>query len=434
MVPYVLNLIYLALLCILSPHLLWAVIRKRKYRSGYAQKLFGRVPRRGGDRPCIWFHAVSAGEVNLLAPLIRRCQGAFPDYECVLSTTTNTGFEIANKKYPQLTVFYCPLDFSWSVRNALTRLRPSLLVLAELELWPNLIREADRRGVRIAVVNGRLSEPSARGYSRIRWFVRSLLRRVDLLAVQTEQYASRFRTLGAKSDAVHVTGSMKFDGADTDRSNGRTRELSKLWGIDAADIVFLAGSTQPPEEEYAIETFRSLEGQFPSLRLILVPRHPERFDEVAQLLQRSGLPWQRRSELQPEETAAARILLVDTMGELGAWWGTADIGYVGGSMGTRGGQSMIEPAAYGVATSFGPKTRNFRDIVRLMLAREAAIVVQDGSGLTDFVQSCLQDAARRTLLGARARELVSEQLGATDRTLALLSELLPAEAETRRAA
>lgn len=432
--PYLLNFIYVALLCAMSPCFVWAAIRRGKYRTGYAQKLFGRVPLRKNDRPCIWFHAVSAGEVNLLAPLIRRCEEEFPAYECVLSTTTNTGFEIASKKYPRLTVFYCPLDFSWAVRNAFARLRPSLLVLAELELWPNLIREAGERGVRVAVVNGRLSEHSAGGYSRIGWFVGPLLRRIDLLAVQTEEYAHRFLALGAKSDSVCVTGSMKFDGAQTDRSNSRIRELAELWGIGASDVVFLAGSTQSPEEEHAINAFRQLKDNFSALRLILVPRHPERFDEVAQLLDRSGLPWQRRSELEPARKSDARILLVDTMGELSAWWGTAHIGYVGGSMGTRGGQSMIEPAAYGVAVSFGPKTHNFRDVVRLMFAREAAVVVRDGDELSAFVHACLQDAATMTLLGARSQKLVSEQLGATDKTIAVLGKLLPAGVDDRRAA
>ncbi|MEX0818893.1 MAG: 3-deoxy-D-manno-octulosonic acid transferase [Pirellulaceae bacterium] len=432
--PYLLNVIYAALLAALSPWLLWTAIRKGKYREGYAAKFLGLVPRRTGNRPCVWLHAVSAGEVNLLRPLVERLRQDFPHCNCVMSTTTRTGFEIATKKFPELKVFYCPLDFSWAVRTALHRMRPDVLVLAELELWPNLICESHRRGTCVAVVNGRLSERSARGYGRIRRFVGPLLGCVDLIAVQTEEYATRFIGLGADPEVVRVTGSMKFDGAQTDRSNELTNRLRQLAGIGDADVVFLAGSTQGPEEELAIETFRALKDEFGNLRLVLVPRHPERFAEVAELLERSDMAWQRRSELEHSRNGHARILLVDSMGELSAWWGCAQIGYVGGSMGKRGGQSMIEPAAYGVAVSFGPQTHNFRDVVRMMLAREAAVVVQDGSELTSFVKGCLCDPDHLRVLGDRARKLVSEQLGATAETAALLSRLLPDVKIERRAA
>ncbi|MEO8494465.1 MAG: 3-deoxy-D-manno-octulosonic acid transferase [Planctomycetota bacterium] len=432
--PYVLNILYAVLLVAISPWLLWSAVRKGKYREGYGAKFLGLVPRRTGNRPCVWLHAVSAGEVNLLQPLIERLRHDFPHCDCVISTTTRTGYEIAKKKYVGLTVFYCPLDFSWSVRIALRRIRPDLLVLAELELWPNLIRESHRRGTFVAVVNGRLSERSARGYGRIRRFVRPLLRCIDLIAVQSEEYAQRFIELGADPSVVQVTGSMKFDGAQTHRANEMTNQLRQFAGIDDRDIVFLAGSTQSPEESLAIEAYRKLKDEFPALRLILVPRHPERFAEVAQLLERSGLPWQRRSELSNVRAENARILLVDCMGELSAWWGCAHVGYVGGSMGQRGGQSMIEPAAYGVAVSFGPKTHNFRDVVRLMLDREAAVVVRDGLELTAFVESCLRDREHMQALGTRAQQLVSEQLGATNKTAALLAWLLPDAKRQNRAA
>lgn len=432
--PYLLNVLYAALLVVVSPWLVWSAIRKGKYRSGFGAKFFGLVPRRTGNRPCVWLHAVSAGEVNVLQPLVAQLRREFPHCDCVISTTTRTGYEIASKKFSELDVFYCPLDFSWSVRTALRRVRPNVLVLAELELWPNLIRESHRRGAFVAVVNGRLSEHSARGYARVRRFVRPLLRCLDLIAVQSEEYAQRFIELGADPSVVQVTGSMKFDGAQTNRDNLATNELRQLAGISESDTVFLAGSTQSPEEALAIETFRALHDRFANLRLVLVPRHPERFTEVAQLLDRSGLAWQRRSELNESCSEHARILLVDTMGELSAWWGCADIGYVGGSMGKREGQSMIEPAAYGVALSFGPRTRNFRDVVRLMLARDAAVVVQDGRQLTAFVEGCLRDRNDMRSLGTKAQKLVFEQLGATAKTVAQLSWLLPESKPQRRAA
>jgi len=448
-VPYLLNLFYLLLLVAASPWLLWQAVRKGKYREGYAAKFLGLVPRRtsaGSGKKCVWLHAVSVGEVNLLAPLLKEIERQRPDWECVVSTTTMTGYALARKKYAPRTVFYCPLDFSWAVNTAMRRVRPDLLVLAELELWPNLIRAARRHGARVAVVNGRLSESSFRGYRRVRWLASRLLRKIDVFAVQDETYAERFRALGARPEAVRVTGSMKYDGARTDRDNPETRRLAALAGFAPDDVVFLAGSTQEPEEAAALEVFRRLKDDWPALRLVIVPRHPDRFDAVARLIDESGLPWMRRSELggkrgrdsfagtarrvlrtresRPLFPADARVLLVDAVGELGAWWGTAQIAFVGGSLGNRGGQNMIEPAAYGAAVSFGPNTRNFRDVVSAMLDHNAAVVVHHPDDLTAFVRRCLEDPTFTAALGRRAHDLVQSQLGATERTLALLAALV----------
>ena len=419
------NLVYLVLLVVFSPWLVYSAIRKGKYREGWGAKLLGRVPMREEEGPCIWFHAVSVGEVNVLAPLLMRLEQQHPQWVCVISTTTKTGFDLAWKKYAPRTVFYCPLDFSWSVGRAMRRIRPDLLVLAELELWPNLIGAAKRRGAKVAVINGRLSDHSARGYRRIRPLVARLLRTMDLVAAQNQEYADRFLELGARSETVQVTGSVKFDGAQTDRDNANTRQLAALAGISADDVVFLAGSTQEPEETLALETYRELADEHPRLRLIITPRHPERFEDVADLLGQSGVAWQRRSELEADGPASdARILLVDAVGELGAWWGTAHIAYVGGSMGRRGGQNMIEPAAYGAAVSFGPNTANFRDIVAMMLDRDAAVVIQDGKQLTSFVRRSIEEPEFAQRLGHQAQQLVLEQAGAADRTSEMIAALM----------
>lgn len=422
---YVLNLVYLLVLLAAAPWLAYRSLRTGKYREGFAAKFLGLVPRRTSHRTCIWLHAVSVGEVNLLAPLITELRRRHPDLECVISTTTITGFQLAQKKYSGLTVFYCPLDFSWAVNRAMRRIHPSLFVLAELELWPNLIQAARRHGAKVAVVNGRLSEHSFRGYRRLRPLISRLLNAVDLLAVQNEEYADRFLALGAPAERVHVTGSLKFDGAETDRNNPATLRLTTLGGFKADDVVVLAGSTQEPEESLALKTFRELAPAHPALRLVLVPRHAERFDSVAQLLERSGLRWQRRSEIESLGLdTKARVLLVDTIGELGAWWGTAHVALVGGSFGTRGGQNMIEPAAYGAAVCFGPNTRNFRDVVAALLASDAAVVVHDGRELTTFVRHCLEDPQFALQLGLNAKRLVVSQVGATRRTAGLLEAAL----------
>jgi len=424
--PYLFNLVYLLLIVGCAPWLLWAAMRKGKYRAGWAAKFLGRVPRRDGSKPRVWFHAVSVGEVNLVQPLLVALKQAEPDCDFVVSTTTRTGYALAQKRYGADHVFYCPLDFSWAVRAAMRRVRPDLLVLVELELWPNLIRAARDKGVRVAVVNGRLSARSYRGYRRIRPIVRRLLHSLDLLAVQNRQYASRFRALGAPRDRIRVTGSVKFDGALSNRDNPATRHLRELWKLTPGERVFLAGSTQAPEEQLAVDAYRNvLMHESPAWRLIIVPRHPERFEEVATLLDGSGLAWQRRSKLDPARCAPdARVLLVDVIGELGAWWGTASAGFVGGSLGRRGGQNMIEPAAYGVATCFGPHTENFRDVVAELLKRDAAVVVRRGAEIEQFLLRCAQTPDYAQQLGQRARQMVLDQQGAADRTVQGLLPLI----------
>jgi 3-deoxy-D-manno-octulosonic-acid transferase len=457
-ISWLLNLAYLAIIAVASPLIVWQSYRTGKYREGFWPKFFGLVPRREGDVACVWIHAVSVGEVNLLATLLRGMRAAHPDWQYVVSTTSRAGHELAIKKYSDLTVFYCPLDFSWAVHAAMRRIRPAILVLAELELWPNLIMAAKAHGARVAIINGRLSDRSFPGYRRVKWFVSRVLKQIDLIAAQNNESASRFCALGAPADRVHVTGSIKYDGAQTDRHNPRTQVLRELACITNNDIVFLAGSTQEPEEQIAIEIFRRLAPRHPRLRLVLVPRHPERFDDVAKLLEASKLHWIRRSQLDVNQGVAGverrrpssasggsqsldpshpsfrrPILLVDSVGELGAWWGTATIAFVGGSFGSRGGQNMIEPAAYGAAVSFGPNTWNFRDIVASLLAADAAVVVSDAAALESFVCRCLDEAGYAAAIGARAQTLVKSQLGATARTLALLDSL-PLAATRRFAA
>lgn len=442
--------LYLALAALALPWLVWQRLRWGKYRQGWPAKLWGAVPLRAGQRPCLWLHAVSVGEVNLLEPLIQRWEARHPQWDVVISTTTQAGYELACRKYAPRTVFFAPLDFSWAVRRAMRRIRPELLVLAELELWPNLIAAAHRRGVAVAVVNGRLSQRSFAGYRRIGWLARRMLRRLDLVAVQNQEYADRFLALGADPQRLRITGSVKFDGARTDRAAPPVRRLAELAGLRPEDIVWLAGSTQHPEEEIVLAIYRRLAAEFPRLRLILVPRHPQRFEEVARLLDRHGLCWQRRSRLGDgregmaaagvvpagsassgegweragaQAAAAQTVLLVDVVGELGWWWGAAQIAFVGGSLTQRGGQNMIEPAAYGLAVAFGPNTWNFRDVVELLLQREAAVVVRDAAALEAFVRRCVTDPNYAHTLGARARGLVLAQQGAADRTIALLESL-----------
>lgn len=444
----VLNVFYASVLILSSPWLLWRRLRYGKNRRGWSQKLWGLVPERKHPAETgIWLHAVSVGEVNLLAPVIERLRRDLPAAEFVLSTSTETGYDLARKKYDFLTVFFFPYDFTWAVREALKRIRPDLIVLAELEIWPNFISIANRfqtqpqasfrKGVPIAIVNGRMSESSFRGYRRFGWLLKSSFQKVALIAAQDETYAARFRQLGCNPQRVVVTGSVKFDGIRTDRNNEQSQRFGQLFNVRKDDTVFLAGSTQVEEDLLAATSFLTLRDRFPGLRLILAPRHPERCDEMEQQLNELGLTVIRRSRSRFESASypfeanglsdsALRetVLMIDVIGELGGWWGVADIAYVGGSMGKRGGQNMIEPAAYGIPVSFGPHTKNFQTIVDQLLAAQAAVVVHDQQQLTQFVDRCLTDPTWANQLGANARAEVLKHQGASERTVVLLTNLV----------
>jgi len=380
---------------------------------------------------------VSVGEVQLLSVLAaeirRQADAAGRRVDCVVSSSTTTGLDVAAKRFGADKAFPCPLDFTWAVNRVLDRVRPDLLVLGELELWPNLLACVRARCIPIVVANARMSENSARGYGRIHPLVRRMLGKVSLVIARSQEDADRFSSFAPPEGCdVIVTGSMKFDGVQGDRRAPEVTRLRDVAGFRDDDVVFLAGSTQAPEEQLAVDVFQALAERHPRLRLVIVPRHVERTPEITALLDRSGLRWQLRSRLgTPDAPLSAdpqsRVLLVDTTGELGWWWGTARIAFVGGSLdGKRGGQNMLEPAAYGAAVAFGPSTRNFRDEVRRLLAADAAVVVADGPALTEFVRQCLETDGFAAALGGRAAQLVTSQRGSTAATAGAILQRLPA--------
>ena len=385
----------------------------------------------------IWLHGVSVGEVQLLSVLAaeirRQAENDGRRVDCVISSSTTTGLDVAAKRFGTDHTFPCPLDFTWAVNRVLDKVRPDLLVLGELELWPNLLACAHARGIPIVVANARMSEQSAQGYGRIRPLVRRMLANVSLVIARSQEDADRFTSFAPPGGCdVIVTGSMKFDGVKGDRRAPDVAKLRQLAGFHDDDVVFLAGSTQAPEEQLALDAFAAATPRHPRLRLVIVPRHVERTPEITALLDRSGLRWQLRSRLGTPVAPLpadleARVLLVDTTGELGWWWGTSQIAFVGGSIdGKRGGQNMLEPAAYGAAVAFGPHTRNFRDEVRRLLAADAAVVVADSAALTAFVRNCLETEGFAATLGGRAAELVASQRGSTAATAAAILRALPA--------
>lgn len=429
MTRWAFNAVYVVVAVALLPWVFLRLLRGGRPVAAPLARAIGAVRRmpppdhaRGIRR--IWLHGVSVGEVNLLHTLSQVLHSIDPMVECIASSSTTTGIDLARRKFGDHSTFACPLDFSWAVRRVLDRVAPDLLVLGELELWPNLLDIAHARGIPIAVVNARMSPRSFRGYSRITPFVQRMLRRIDLVAARSPDDAHRFSTLGAEH--VFMSGSMKFDGVIGDRMSPAILALRSLANILPSDVVFLAGSTQSPEELLAIKTFCTLCGEFPALRLILVPRHTERCGSIATMLDDMQVHWQLRSRLNHENIhSSARVLLVDSIGELSNWWGTARIAFVGGSLdGHRGGQNMIEPAAYGCAVAFGPHTFNFQTEVQELLKADASRVIDDGDSLTDFVRKCLLESEWAEQLGKRAAALVASRRGVTQATAHALFDIL----------
>ncbi|MFO1063913.1 MAG: 3-deoxy-D-manno-octulosonic acid transferase [Pirellulales bacterium] len=416
---------YASALAVSSPYLLWRSIRTGRYRSGWSERLAGRVPELDRDRQSIWLHGVSLGEVQLLVPIVEQLNVRYPQFEVVLSTSTMTGMEVACKRLPDTKVFTFPWDFSWAMQTAVRRLRPALIVLGELEVWPHLVATAHRDHVPVAVVNGRLSDRSFRGYQRFRRLLKPTFSKLSLVAAQNEETAFRFVQLGTSSERVSAVGSLKFDNVNADRFAPEVERLRKLVGLEDPHRVLIAGSTQSPEEVTAARAWMAVHRDHGNSKLIVVPRHPERFDAVYNELQELGLNVVRRSQL--NEPIACRdwdVLLVDTVGELRWWWGLADCALVGGSFGTRGGQNMLEPAAYGASVAFGPNTSNFRDIVRPLKKADAVVELAQLSDIETWFRSQLESPADGRARGLRAKQFIATQQGATRRTLEALDELL----------
>ncbi len=427
--PLILDALYMFALAILSPWLVWRCVRTGRYRRDLVAKLTGRVAVPNPTaKPVVWFHGVSVGEIHLLVTVVAAFRKRHPDWLVVVSSTTDTGLSEARTRFAGDAVLPYPFDFSWSTGNALGSIQPALIVLAESELWPNFLASAARRNVPVVVINARMSPRSFARLQHVRSLAyRLLFRHIAAFAVQSDDYADRLRQLGVTTSKIAVSGSVKYDGATGDRDTPKANELRRLLGINPASLILVAGSTHAPEEAILLTSYANLRARFPTLRLVLVPRHPDRFAEVAALVEQSGLSFVRRSQIVEPCSEMPNVVLLDTVGELGAAWSLADVGYTGGSLdGKRGGQSMIEPAGYGVPTVFGPHVWNFRDAAQRLVEAGGAVMVNDETELETVLSRWLGDGELRRHIGADAQKLVRAQQGATQRTLDVIDQVLSA--------
>jgi 3-deoxy-D-manno-octulosonic-acid transferase len=410
-------------LLVTLPYWVIQMMRHGKYRSGLSQRL-GSVPANvavARDKRVVWVHAVSVGEVVAVSGVIEELKQKFPSHRVLISTTTATGNRLAAKRFGAENVFYFPLDFAFAIRPYLSALCPELVVIAETELWPNFLRLAKHAGARIAVINCRISDRSVRGYKRLGFWMPRVLDNVDLFLAQTDQDRQRLMEIGASESKVAVTGNLKFDAAPP-QAPPLVETLRENLKLSGAGAVLVCGSTFEQEEGTLLSAFRNVLANHPRTVMILAPRHPERFQEVAELVEGLGFRLLRRS-LWGGEPLSGSVFLLDSIGELATVYSLATVAFVGGSLVPRGGHNILEPALYGVPVLIGNYYDNFRDIVNFFLGREAVRVVGLAELPLTFME-LIEHPEQRELLGRNALAALESQRGATERTVAALSQLL----------
>jgi 3-deoxy-D-manno-octulosonic-acid transferase len=422
-------------LVVLSPYFLYQALRHHKYVGSLRQRL-GYLPVSFNldAEESIWVHAVSVGEVLAARPIVTDLRARHPDLRVFLSTTTLSGQNLARRSVSDAdAVFYLPFDWAFTVRRTLDVVKPKLLVLVETEIWPNLLRECRRRGVRTALVNGRISARSFPRYRVIRPFIRRVLADIERLCVQGEETATRLRQLGADPGRITMTGSLKFDSLDPSTAPGRGRErVLRFFRLTHGRQVLVAGSTSKGEEEAVIRAFNRVRSSAAggNALLVVAARHPERFSEVERLCQREGLSTARRSDLPIDAEPRVDAVILDTIGELAQLYQIATAVFVGGSLVPAGGHNILEPAVHGKPIVFGPHMENFSEIAGAFLAHGAAVQVRTSRELEDTVVALMADPVRRARLGAAARALVDANRGAKDETLNVLADLFPPRGRT----
>lgn len=416
MIFFLYNLILLLSLLLLSPIILFKLIFDKRYRTGLLERL-GFIPDSisdpfKGQRP-IWFHAASVGEVIASQKLLEGIRERFPDRKLLVSTFTPTGNKAAKEKLKAEGVIFLPLDLPWIVRKVLKKINPSVIILMETELWPNLIKSAGDMGIPVALVNGRISDKSYGKY----WFISPLLKRVfdniNAFLMQSDSDAERIITLGAEPSRVSVTGNIKFDVTVSDADI----PFMDNW----EGPVFIAGSTHKGEDAPVIDIYKELHDKYPDLKLILAPRHPERTGEVEEILAEKGLRYVKRSQV--KEMIEGPVLLLDTLGELASFYKYGNIVFMGGSIVPVGGHNLLEPALYGRPVLFGPHTENFRDAARILTESDGGVEVKDAGELMIWTDRLLSDKRLCNSMGDKARQAVLKNRGATGMTLEALSKV-----------
>ncbi len=418
-------------LLLISPYFLYQAVRYKKYVGSLSQRL-GYLPiaLNVDGEPSIWIHAVSVGEALTAKALIADLRAQYPRLRLFLSTTTIAGQQVAKKNLQQVDgVFYFPFDWGFTVRRVLNIVKPRMFVMMETEIWPNLLRECRARGIKTMVINGRISARSYPRYRLVRPLFRRVLADIDRFCMQSDESARRIIDLGADPARVTVTGSLKFDSlpAPVPVSHGRPRELVlRHFRLSPSRVVVVAGSTMRPEDTVVLRAFARIKSIAPGALLIIAPRQRERFADVEKLALEDGFSVSRRSNLPIDDEPRTDVVVLDTFGELTHVYQLATVVFVGGSLADHGGHNILEPAIFGKPIVVGPHMHNFREIMDTFLASRAVVQVRTDRELEEELRNLVTDPVRRASLGAAARALVEANRGAKDKTMTVVSDLLPA--------
>jgi 3-deoxy-D-manno-octulosonic-acid transferase len=424
---------------LLLPKFAFDALSTRKYITGLSERL-GKLPKlTSSDRPMIWLHCVSVGETEAARPLVRALIEKFPNHRLAISTTTVTGQQVAQSAFGNdaAAIFYFPIDWTWVVRRVLRTFNPAAVLIMETELWPNLLRECGRQSIPVALINGRISQTSFGRYKLIRLFMRRVLKDLSIALMQSDQDASRICELGMPRERVLTPGNLKFDSASASMNDARIAEdLRERFGINHNDWLIVAASTHAPEEAIMIDAFKRIRSsnQNQRVRLLIAPRHPERFNEVAAIIKASGFTWSRRSDSPSEADQSSDVLLLDSIGELRATFVLADIAFIGGSIAPHGGHNVLEPAARGVCVVTGSHTHNFAAVTKALLAEDAIVQLPNLTEadapelLASTITELFSYDTRRREIGQRAKAVCDRNTGATDRSVAMITRLIDASA------
>jgi 3-deoxy-D-manno-octulosonic-acid transferase len=424
------NTAFLFAYLLMTPYFLLRMSRRGGYRRHFMHR-FGvydeRTRRELAEGGRIWVHAVSVGEIHIAMRVIAEYRAADPSARFVVSTTTSTAHAIADRDLPDNdALIYFPVDLPVITRRVLRIIQPRAIIVTEVEFWPNLTRQAHRKGIPVMVINGRLSERSFRGYRRLRPLFAEVVNMMSRVCVQSAMDARRFRELGCEEDRLHVLGSMKYDIANAREEDAHAaREILERAGVGPNATLLVGGSTWEGEERVLIDIYKALRELDSELFLVLVPRHFERGDDVAAVIESNGLRCLRRSQsatLSPNGKPS--VLLVDTTGELKGFYACASVVFVGKSLTQHGGQNVIEPAAYSRPVVVGPNMENFAQIMEDFHAEGAIVQVQSAEELKSELASLVSDAVRRQELGERARKVIASKSGAVAATLREIHNVL----------
>lgn len=398
---------------------------RRKMHKGFSMR-FGKLPELAFPSRPLWIHAVSVGEMVTMKPLVCQIRGAFPGRPLVFSSITPTGFSIAQSiAEARDSAIYLPLDIRGVIRGVLDRIDPEIFVVAETEIWPNLFTCLAQRRVPIVIVNGRISDRSFGKYKLVRFLLRPYLAHVSLFCMQSDVDAKRIILMGAEPGKVRVTGNMKYDlGVKSVSSSARETLLRRL-GFTGGERIIVAGSTHPGEEDILLASFRHLSAEFADIRLILAPRHPQRGEEVAALVRKSGFEPVLLSAPEVKPPAGRPVIhILDTVGQLMAYYDAAEIVFVGGSLVNTGGHNILEPAALGKPVVCGHYMQNFREVAEQFLRAEAVVQVRSQSQLTRALRELLTDTEKRRKLVEKSASIISASAGATQHTVSLIKQVL----------